>query len=100
MTDLSDEALAIRCGVFLNQRTELRMGNQTHVLSEPARKGLDELIAKGLVDATSDGIATIYRLTAAGQEMNLRGMLDGNDMFEWMKKHGNFPIAVNIGGHP
>ena len=91
---LSTEAIAVRVGVFLNHKASLTMRNESSVLSAQAEKGLLELISAGFVDVTHEGLAARYVLTPAGAALDVKALCGGKP-FDWMKKHGSFPIAVN-----
>jgi hypothetical protein len=85
--ELSNEAWAMRTGVFLSPGATLTMQNRESALSPQARAGLDELIAKGYATAQEDGPAVTYQLTDAGEALR-------SCSWSWMTKHARFSIDV------
>lgn len=89
MTELSNLALAIRTGFFLNPRTTLCLRNEKSRLTAEAQAAMNELVAAGILSATQDGAACIYRLTEAGAELPPQSLA-------WMAKHGKVSIVEPI----
>lgn len=86
MADLSDDALAIRTGIFLNPRTTLTMHNEESVFTDRAAAAMKELVDGGYVLAEPKGQAVTYSLQGAGFDLPRKSMA-------WMDKHGKFPLA-------
>lgn len=93
--DLSTEAKVMLLGAFLLPKAKLTMRNEISVLSDKAKKGLDELVSCGLVETAATGIAVTYSLTEAGKNFDRRSI--ARDPFKWMDEHGRWPIAVPKG---
>lgn len=90
--DLSTEARAMLLGVFLNPKSTLTFQNVESVPSPLARKGLDDLIAAGLVARKVSGIAETFTLTDAGADFDRRSL--AKNPMAWMKERGSFPLSV------
>lgn len=97
MMDISNDAKAMLLGAFLSENTTLTMQNVERVLSPRAESALTELMERGLIVATKDGLAVSYSQTEAGKKLDRRSLIDG-DVFDWMRKNGAFPISTPKAG--
>lgn len=86
MADLSDDALALRTGIFLNPKTTLTMHNDESVFTDRAAAAMKELVDGGYILAEPDGRKVTYRLQGPGFDLPRKSMA-------WMEKHGMFPLA-------
>jgi hypothetical protein len=95
--ELSNEARAIFLGCFLNPKSTLRLANVENTLTDAARKGMDELIEAGLVEAfnIAGTLAVIYSATEAGMNAD-RKEIAGGDLFGFMETHGKFNLFQSI----
>lgn len=90
-SDLSDGAVRLWAGFFLNGKSTLRFGGDgaEYQITPEARKALDELIAVGAVVAVEPDCEWPNREHYGAGEVNLHPVLmqrvEGFDAFEWLR---------------